>query len=103
MGATYRPNRYRTQDATAQSTVISTIAVAPFDSWALSSGLLPRSERPLIFLVVPIAFVQAPRYLLAHRGIGGDRDNDALLRDDFAASCLDWKVFRSKLQASIGP
>jgi len=45
-----------------------------------------RSERPLILLVVPIASVQAPRYLLAHRGIGGDRE-----------------VFRSERQASIGP
>jgi hypothetical protein len=61
------------------------------------------SKRPLIFLVAPIAFVQAPSYLLAHHGIGGYRDNDAVLCDDLAASCLDREVFRSERQASIGP
>jgi hypothetical protein len=55
----------------------------------------------LILLVVPIAFVQAPRDLLAHRGIGGYRDNGALLRDDFATSCLDRKVLRPERQLSI--
>jgi hypothetical protein len=57
----------------------------------------------LIFLVAPIAFVQAPGYLLAYRGIGGFRDNDALPCDDLAASCLDREMFRSERQASIGP
>jgi hypothetical protein len=57
----------------------------------------------LILLVAPIAFVQAPGYLLAHRGIGGYRDHDAVLREDLAASCLDREVFRSERQASIGP
>jgi hypothetical protein len=63
-----------------------------------------RSERPLILLVAPIAFVQTPGYLLAQRGIGCYRDNDALLCDDLAASCLDREVFRpERRQASIGP
>jgi hypothetical protein len=57
----------------------------------------------LILLVAPIAFVQAPGYLFAHRGIGGYRDNDAVLCDDLAASRLDREVFRSEWQASIGP
>jgi hypothetical protein len=78
---------------TAQLAVISTIEVA-------ASGW---SERPLILLVAPIAFVQAPSYLLAHRGIGGYRDHDALLCEDLAASCLDREVFRSERQAPIGP
>jgi hypothetical protein len=41
--------------------------------------------------------------LLAHRRIGGYRDNDALLSDDLAAPCLDREMFRSERQASIGP
>ena len=45
----------------------------------------------------------APGYLLAHRGIGGYRDNEAVLCDDLAASCLDREVFRSERQAPIGP
>jgi len=57
----------------------------------------------LILLVAPIAFVQAPSDLLAHRGIGGDCNNGAVLRDDLAAPCLDREVFRSERQASIGP
>jgi hypothetical protein len=57
----------------------------------------------LILLIAPIAFVQAPSYLLAHRGIGGYRDHDALLCEDLAASCLDREVFRSERQAPIGP
>jgi hypothetical protein len=57
----------------------------------------------LIFLVAPIAFVQTPSYLLAHRGIAGYRDHDALLSDDLAASCLDREKFRSERQAPIGP
>jgi hypothetical protein len=73
--------------------VISIIAIALFD-W---------SERPLILLVAPIALVQAPNYLLAHCGIGCYRDNDAVLRHDLAASCLDREVFRSERQAFIGP
>src|SRR5258708_12045088 len=67
------------------------------------SGLGLWSERPLILLVAPIAFVQAPSYLLAHRGIAGYRDHGALLSDDLVASCLDREMFRSKRQASIGP
>ena len=50
------------------------------------------SERPLILLVAPIAVVQAPGYLLAHRWIAGDRDREALLGDNLAASCLDREV-----------
>jgi hypothetical protein len=57
----------------------------------------------LILLVTPIAFVQAPGYLLAHRGIGGCRDDDAFLRDDLSAPCPDREVVRSERQASIGP
>jgi hypothetical protein len=57
----------------------------------------------LILLIAPIAFVQAPSYLLAHRGIGGYRDHDALLCKDLAASRLDREVFRSERQAPIGP
>jgi hypothetical protein len=57
----------------------------------------------LILLVAPIAFVQAPSYLLAHREIGGYRDNGALLCDDLATSCLNREVFRSQRRASIGP
>jgi hypothetical protein len=82
--------------------VISTIEAAPFVVCALSSGLGLWSERPLILLVAPIASVQAPSYLLADRGICGYRDNDALLCDDLAASCLNREVFRSERQASIG-
>src|ERR1700737_2281186 len=67
------------------------------------TGLRLRSERPLTFLVAQIAFIQAPGYLLAHRGIGCYRDNDAVLCDDLAASCLDREVFWSEWQASIGP
>jgi hypothetical protein len=83
--------------------VISTIEVAPIR--LVSTFQQPRvwSERPSILLVAPIAFVQAPGNLLAHRGIGSYRDNDALLCDDLAASCLDGEVFRSERQASIGP
>jgi len=57
----------------------------------------------VILLVAPIAFVQAPSYLLAHRRIGRYRDDDALLREDLAASCRDREVFRSERQALIGP
>jgi hypothetical protein len=64
--------------------------------YCLAGGLINhrdlRSECPLILLVAPIAFVQAPSYLLAHRGIGG-RDNDALLSEDLAASRPDREVF----------
>jgi hypothetical protein len=80
--------------------VISTIEVAPFDSHFLAAS--GWSERPLILLVAPIAFVQAPSYLLAHLGIGRYRDNDAVLGDDLAASCLDREVLRSERQAPIG-
>jgi hypothetical protein len=62
-----------------------------------------RSERPLILLIGQIAIVQASSYLRAHRGIGGDRDHDAFLCNDLAASCLDREVFRSQWQALIGP
>jgi hypothetical protein len=72
--------------------VISIIEVALFES----------SERPLILLVAPTAIVQAPGYLLAHRGIVGYRDREALLCDDLAAPCLDREMFRSERQASIG-
>jgi hypothetical protein len=47
----------------------------------------------LILLAAQIAFVQAPSYLRAHRGIGRCRDNDAMLGDDLAASCQDREVF----------
>jgi hypothetical protein len=57
----------------------------------------------LILLVASIAIVQAPNYLLAHRGIAGYRDREALLGDDLAAPCLDREMFRSERQASIGP
>src|SRR6266702_3839522 len=90
-------------DATARLAVISTIQVAPSVSRALSGGFGLRSERPLILLVVPVALVQAPNYLLAHRGIAGHRDREALLRDDLAAPCLDREMFRSERQAPIGP
>jgi hypothetical protein len=72
--------------------VISIIEVALFES----------SERPLILLVAPIAIVQAPGYLLAHRGIAGYRDRETLRCDDLAAPCLDREMFRSERQASIG-
>src|SRR5258708_6915635 len=61
------------------------------------------SERPLTLLVAPIAFVQAPGYLLADRGIGCRRDNDAVLGDDLAASGLDREVFGSERQVPVGP
>jgi hypothetical protein len=57
----------------------------------------------LILLVAPIAIVQAPDYLLAHRGIAGYRDREALLCDDLASLCLEREMFRSERQASIGP
>jgi hypothetical protein len=57
----------------------------------------------LILLAAPIAFVQAPGYLLAHCGIGCCRDNDAVLGDDLATSRLDREVFWSERQTSIGP
>jgi hypothetical protein len=65
----------------------------PDDNPSTRSSLRLWSERPLILLVTQIAFVQAPSYLLAHRGIGCCGDNDAVLCDDLAASCLDREVF----------
>ncbi|WP_157676465.1 hypothetical protein [Afipia sp. GAS231] len=56
----------------------------------------------MILLVAPIAVVQAPDDLLAHRGVTGDRDREALLGDNLAAFCLDREMFRSERQASIG-
>ena len=67
------------------------------------AGLRLRSERPLIFLASQIAFVQAPGDLLAHRGIGCCRDDDAVLCDDLEASCLDREMLRSERQMSVGP
>src|SRR5712675_1220921 len=49
----------------------------------------PRSKRPLILLVVPIALVQAPNDFFTHLGITCDRDNHAVLCDDIAVFCLD--------------
>jgi hypothetical protein len=57
----------------------------------------------LILVVASIAIVQAPNYLLAHRGSAGYRDREALLGDDLAAPCLDREMFRSERQAPIGP
>jgi len=47
----------------------------------------------LILLVAPIAIVQATDDLLANRGIGGYRDDNALLCDDLAAPYFDREVF----------
>jgi len=77
MGPTYRPNRTKAPDATAdwRSYQPSSSAIRPVST---SGGLGLWSERPLILLVAPIAIVQAPNYLLAHRGIAGYRDREAL-------------------------
>src|ERR1700754_1967577 len=82
----------KTHHVTVQLAVISTIEVAlSIREHFLAREL--RSQRPLILLVAQVAFIQAPSYLLAHRGIGCCRDNDAVLCDDLAASCLDREVF----------
>ena len=67
------------------------VEIVPFDHESLlaAAGWL---ERPLILLVAPIAFVQAPSYLLAHRSIGCCCDSDALLCDDLTTPCLNREV-----------
>jgi hypothetical protein len=56
----------------------------------------------LVFLVVPIGLVQATHDLHAHRGIAGDRDDGAVMRDDLAAIRLDREVLWTKRPTSIG-